>query len=519
MPTQIDLLVTNGNILTMDSNQPSAEAFAVKTGRIIAIGTNEELSALKRQARHTLDLHGATVVPGFIDSHTHFAEMGTSMLNLDLSCASSAEDALGLVKTRISVTAPGNLILGYNLDESSWPSPRFLTKKDLDPIAPHNPVVLIRICGHLACVNSLALQRLDINLSHPGVDRNPVTGEATGVLRDIPIDPRSLQKLEDFPNRAILEACRYANSIGITSIHENLYLRQLPFITEYLNLRRTNQLTVRVYCNLETKMLDRIAGLCLATGFGDDFFRLGGVKAFIDGSLGAQTAAITQPYDDMTTTNGMLLVSEDEYRFILETSNKLGLQVNTHAIGDRAIELLLRCHEQECSNDIASQLRHSIIHAELLTPPLLQRTKKIGTLLLMQPNFVHRWGLPGGMYDMRLGPIRAQQLNNFRHILDAGIRVAFGSDCMPMNPLYGIYAATTHPNPATRITIEEALRCYTIEAAYASFEEKEKGSLTEGKLADFVVLSENPLTIEPKRIQDIRIEKTFLGGVCVFSHI
>jgi predicted amidohydrolase YtcJ len=266
-------------------------------------------------------------------------------------------------------------------------------------------------------------------------------------------------------------------------------------------------------------MLDRVAGLGLATGFGDNLFRLGGVKTFIDGSLGAQTAAITQPYNDMMTTNGMILVNEDEYRFILETSNKLGLQVNTHAIGDRAIDLVLRCHEHESGKNLVTQLRHSIIHAEFFASPFLQRTKKIGMLLLMQPNFVHRWGLPGGMYDMRLGPKRAKQLNNFRHILDAGIHVAFGSDCMPMNPLYGIYAATTHPNPATRITTEEALRCYTIDAAYASFEEKEKGSLAEGKLADFIVLSENPLTVEPNKIQEIRVEKTFLGGTCVFSNI
>ncbi len=519
MSIQIDLLVKNGHIITMDPSQQTAEAFAVKAGRILAIGPNKDLSRLTGQAKHVLDLQGATVVPGFIDSHTHLAELGNSLQNLDLSSTSSAEEVLNLVKTQIEKIAPGDLVLGFNWDETSWSTHRYLTLKDLDPISPHNPVVLIRICGHLACVNTIALQQLDIDINHPGVDKDPTTGEAIGVLRDVPIDPRSLQQTEDISNQALLAACRFANSVGITSVHENLYRRQLPFISEYLSLWRKNQLTVRIYCNLEDRLLDNIAGLGLTTGLGDEYFRFGGVKVFIDGSFGAQTAAITKPFTDKPSTNGIIVKNEDDFRFILETANKLGLQVNTHAIGDRAIDLALRCHEIQSGSDIVSQLRHSIIHAEMLTTPLIERVKKIGIWLLMQPNFVHRWGLPGGMYEIRLGPERAKQLNNFRRILDAGIHIAFGSDCMPMNPLYGIYSAVTHPNPATRLTTEEALRCYTIEAAYASFEEQDKGSLSPGKLADFTVLSENPLTVEPKEIRQIRVEKTFLGGISVYSRV
>lgn len=518
MPIRVDLVATNARILTLEPDQPEAEALAVSSGRLLAVGEKEEMAPLARQARRVVDLHGRTVVPGFIDSHTHLADQGLHLLGLDLSSASSIEEVIRMVKGRVARAKPGEFIIGYGWDESLWPQKRPPTKADLDPVSPKNPLVLVRVCGHLHSLNSLALSQLPLDPSHPSVDRDPHTGQPTGVLRDPPVDPRSLQPPMD-AERAILEACHYANSLGVTSVHENLYHRQLPLLRTYLALRRAGKLTVRVYCNLEAGLLNHLADLNLQTGMGDEYFRLGGVKIFLDGSLGARTAALTQPYADDPKSKGRLVTSEEDYLRLLERCNKLGLQTSTHAIGDAAIEAALRCHQESGGSGQVRRLRHAIIHAELLLPPLLPQARKLGLLMLMQPNFVSQWGQPGGMYEERLGVKRARQMNNFRSLLDAGLRVAFGSDCMPMGPLLGIHAAVNHSNPEARLTVEEALRCYTVESAYASFEEQEKGTLTPGKLADFVVLSHNPLTTPPQNLRKIKVLQTYVGGRLVYSDL
>lgn len=519
MPIQVDLVVLNADIKTLDSHIPRAKAMAISNGRIIAIGTEAEIEPLIKQAKNTVDLEGRTVLPGFIDTHAHLASLGRKMLHLDFGKTTSVEEALQLVRNRVDELPAGNLILGYNWDESLWEIPRYITKYDLDPIAPNNPVILIRVCGHLISVNSVTLKQLDLDPDDAGIDRDNESGELTGVLRDIPVDTRKFQTSAEDLAEVIIEGCRYANSVGVTSVHENLYRRQLPYVAEYVKLDQQGKLTVRVYANLEAKLIDLLAGLGVPTGLGNNTFRLGGIKVFTDGSLGAQTAAISQPYLDKPDTDGLMLFDEEDYQILIKTANELGLQVSSHAIGDRAIELVIRVHEKVSKKELTQKLRHSIIHAELLTAPLIKRVKQLDMLLLMQPNFVHRWGLPNGMYDLRLGPERAEQLNNFRRVLDAGIKVAFGSDCMPMDPIYGIFSAVTHPYPSIKISVAEAIRLYTIDAAFASFEEDRKGSLTPGKLADFVVLSANPFEIAPEELKDIKVLATYVGGRCVFSRL
>ena len=492
---------------------------AVSNERILAIGTEAAIDSLGENASEVLDCEGRTVLPGFIDTHAHLAGLGKKLLHLDLGETSSVEDVIALVAKRVQSSSPGKLIIGYNWDESNWTEPRYLTKKDLDPVAPKNPVILIRVCGHLISVNSVALAQITLNPEDPGIDRDSKTKKPTGVLRDIAINTNEFGVDEEDLSEVLLAACRFANSVGVTSVHENLYQRQLPFINEYLKLQQQGLLTVRVYANLERTLFDLLAGFGVRSGLGDAYFRLGGIKVFIDGSLGAQTAAVSRPYKDKPDSNGLILLAEADYEFLLQTANELGLQVSTHAIGDRAIELVVRSHEKVSGAPIVKALRHNIIHAELLTGPLIKRVKALDMLLLLQPNFVHRWGLPNGMYDARLGPELAQQLNNFRLILDAGIPSAFGSDCMPMDPFYGIFSAVTHPNPAIRITVEEALRLYTADAAYASFEEQLKGTLAPGMLADFIILSANPQTIPPEKLQDVKVLQTFVGGKSVYSRL
>jgi predicted amidohydrolase YtcJ len=519
MPIRVDLAVINANIRTMDSQLPEAEAMAIANGRILAIGTRAEIEAFQKQATKTIDCEGRTVIPGFIDTHAHLASLGEKMLHLDLGNTKSIQEALQLVKKHVDELPEGKLVLGYNWDESKWETPRYITKEDLDALTLRHPVVLIRVCGHLISVNSVVLEELKLDSDNPGFDRDVNSGEPTGVLRDIPVDIRMFRASDEDLAKGLMEGCRYANSVGITSLHENLYRSQLPFLAEYLRLRKQGKLTVRVYANLEAQLLDLLASLGMPTGLGDDYFRLGGVKVFADGSFGAQTAAISQPYFDKPDSTGLLLFDEENYQFLISTANQLGLQVSTHAIGDRAIELVVRVHENVSKTEFVKKLRHNIIHAEFLTPPLMKRIKQLDMLLLQQPNFVHQWGLPDGMYSSRLGPERAKQLNNFRRILDSGIKVAFGSDCMPMDPLYGIYSATTHPHPSVKISVEEAIRLYTIDAAFAGFDEDTKGSLIPGKLADFIILSQNPFQIGPQELNEVKVLATYVGGHCVFSCI
>ncbi|MFW9830955.1 MAG: amidohydrolase [Candidatus Thorarchaeota archaeon] len=519
MPHKIDLVLHNANIITMDSELPRAESMVISNERIIAIGTTGELQPFFKQAMEVIDGQGRTVLPGFIDTHTHLAGLGRRLLHIDFGKTRSSDEALQLIKEKVVESPPRKLVLGYNWDETNWETPIYLTKQDLDPISPDNPVVMIRVCGHLASLNSIALARLEIDADHPGVDRDSKTGRLTGVLRDYPLDIRKLESQEEDLQQTLISACQYANSVGITSVHENLSYQQLPYIAQYIKLHQKKLLTVRVYTNLETEFLEQLAGLELPSGLGDEYFRLGGVKVFADGSLGAQTAALSQPYNDDPETDGRLLFTEADYEFLIRKANELGLQVNTHAIGDRGIDFVLQVQEKHNNAKFIKQLRHTIIHAEFLTATLIARVKKLNILLLQQPNFAHRWGLPDSMYDWRLGPNRARQLNNFRRVLDAGIKVAFGSDCMPMDPLYGIYSAVTHPNSAIRISVEEAIRLYTADAAFASFEEQVKGSLSLGKLADFIVLSANPFEIPPEELRNLRILETYLGGNRVYSRL
>ncbi len=501
----------------MNPDLPSAEAMAVSSGRIIAIGDNKELAGLARFAGRVLDLRGRTITPGFIDSHAHLEGLGRRLINLDLGDAESAEDALAKLRKYVARASSGKTVFGYNWDESGWPVRRYLTRIDLDSVAPKNPVVLVRVCGHLYSVNSLALNKLDIDFSHPGVDKDARTGEPTGVLRDVPVDTRHLRSLEEESLQSIRAASLFAASLGITSVHENLSRTQLHCLASYLKLWRAGELTVRTYCNLDKDLIAPIVKLGFTSGLGDSTFRIGGIKVFTDGSLGARTAALNQSYTDDPSNSGYLEMGEEEYCSILEVANRLEQQVSTHAIGEAAIDMVLSCQEKVSGRKTIKQLRHNIIHAEQLTAPLLKRVKELDMLLLMQPNFALRWGNPGGMYDERLGEARAQGLNNFRSILDEGVRVAFGSDCMPLDPIYGLYSAVAHPNPDIRITIKEALQCYTLESAYASFEEQEKGSLAPGKLADFVVLSENPLSVDSETLRKMKIKQTYIGGALVFT--
>jgi predicted amidohydrolase YtcJ len=278
-----------------------------------------------------------------------------------------------------------------------------------------------------------------------------------------------------------------------------------------------HELSTRMIVNIPVEQIDHLIALGMTSGMGSPLVKIGGVKIFTDGSIGAMTAAVSKGYRSDPKNKGMLLFSKKKYSTIVRKAVENNIQTVTHAIGDEAIEMVITTFENLEDKSLLREQRHRIEHAELINEYQIRRAVSLGLILSMQPNFVGRWQNKGGLYEERFDEETVRGMNMFRVALDNGARLCFGSDGMPYGPLYGIWSATTHPNERVRLTVEEALRCYTMESAYSIFQENTLGSLTIGKRADFVVLSENILEMPPERIKDIDIEMTVVGGLVEYS--
>ena len=271
--------------------------------------------------------------------------------------------------------------------------------------------------------------------------------------------------------------------------------------------------------NIPVEQMDHMISLGITSGLGSPLVRIGGVKIFTDGSIGAKTAYVSKGYKDEPKNNGMLLFPQEEYEAIVKKAVEHNIQTVTHAIGDEAIEMVIATFENLPDKNMLREQRHRIEHAEMINEFQIRRAVSLGLILSMQPNFVGRWQQPGGLYDDRFDEERVRGMNMFRVALDNGARVCFGSDGMPYSPLYGIWSATTHYNDRVRLTVEEALRCYTMESAYSVFQENTLGSITVGKRADFVVLSDNILEVPVDKIIEIDVEMTVVGGIVEHSSL
>jgi len=496
-----DLILSNGRIITLD--EPGrAEALAVSGGRIAALGSAEELRALAGEGTETIDLRGKTVLPGFIDAHTHLVSTGLiETLYLDLVEARSLEELLELVRAAVEKRAKGEWLIGRGWEESHWPEQRYVTRQDLDRVAPDSPVALFRIDGHLLAVNSQALKLVKLPealLGGAGLEQGLLRENAAWWFHDR-IEP-GIEEIE----RALVSAIELAHSLGITSVHE---IVKPSYIRAYQEL----QPKLRVYLNPKIEYAEELFKLGLEGGFGNEWLRLGGIKLFADGSIGAGNAALIEPYRDRTG-RGRLNYEPEELFQIVQRAHEHGWQVMTHAIGDRAIDAVLDAYEQA---GIGPDDRYRIEHFELASDEQLERAAQLGVIASMQPNFV-KWARPGDLYETRLGAERARQIGPHRLVLDNGIHLACGSDCMPLSPLFGIHQAVNAPYPDQRLTVEEALRCYTLGGAYTSSEEELKGSIALGQLADIIVLSADPYE-HPREIENLQVEMTFIGGELVFS--
>jgi len=479
-----------------------ADAVAVRCGRILAVGRSEEVLRLRGPGTELVDLKGRPLLPGFFDAHTHFLKTGLDRtFYVDLSQASSLPEALDML-AQAARTRPEGWVVARGWDESTWPERRYLERRDLDRVVPKQPACAVRVDGHLVVANTLALARC----VHPegelvDRDRGHLWEEAAEDLLDC-AKPDQETLVE-----AAAAASRYAASLGITAVAD---MGGPDVLSVFQLAEDRGLLTTRVFLYLPVEKLDHLLGLGIRRGFGTEFVRVQGVKAFVDGSIGARSAAVSLPYAD-GGGQGQLLLSRDELSHILRRADEAGLQVAIHAIGDLAIEEALSACELA---SVGPEGRHRIEHLELPTPDQLDRMARLGLVASMQPNFVARWSGPGRMYEARLGRDRDQTIDPHAWVAARGIPLAFGSDGMPMGPLQGLPGAVSPPYEAQRLPLPAALRAYTEGSAHAAFAEGELGAVAPGKKADLVVLSADPREVP---WDEVRVDMTFLGGKLVYE--
>ncbi|MCD5416443.1 amidohydrolase [Candidatus Bipolaricaulota bacterium] len=501
MPTiKVETILTRGVVPTV----PGADSIAIACGRIFAVGSDAEVAPLAGVATKTIDLAGRAVLPGFIDAHTHFLQLGLAEIGFRIDLIGlSKEDALDRLNNVARERGAGGWVVGLGWDESRWRDRRPFCREDLDRIAVDRPLIAVRLDGHLLIANTAALKRVpptipaaEIDATH-GVLREEA---AFALLRTLSPDRETLRE-------ALYAAAAYAQRLGITSVHAMLP----PDLNAYM--RERGRLPLRVTLCPEVSALEPLAALGVTSGFGDDWLRIGGIgEIFADGSIGAGNAALGEPYAD-SGERGELNYSAQEITSLIERAEQAGIQTVIHAIGDRAITQVLDAH---AAVQTSPDLRHRIEHFELPTLEQIERAGELSLSISMQPNFVGNWSGEEKMYQKRLGKERDSQIDPHRLVVDRGIPLAFGSDCMPISPLYGIHWAVNAPHSSQRLSVEEAIFCYTEAGARLSFEEKEKGRIEAGMLADLVVLDQDPRE-DQSRISERTVEMTILNGKIVYQ--
>ena len=530
---QPDLLVVNAHVITMNPRQPAAEAIAIRQDRIVWVGTNAETKKFGSKVRR-LDLHGATVLPGIIDAHTHLVELGKSLLRLNLKDMATPEEAVSRVKKRAASAAPGEWILGWGWDEGKWAS-AYPDNQALSTVSPNNPVLLTGLHSFASWANKKALELAGIGKDtkdpeNGKIVRDEKTGEPTGILLN-----RAQQLVEKLippmspadTKKAIELGAQECVRNGLTSVHEAR--ESALMVRAFRELIREGKLPLRVYVMLDGAD-PALVKEWLARGPEIDEHQqltIRAFKLFADGALGSRGAALLEPYSDAPGTKGVITTPEADILSLARSSLQKGFQVCTHAIGDAANRITLNAYEQAL-HDVpeAHDARLRIEHAQVLAPQDIPRFAKLGIIPSMQPTHCtsdKAWA------EKRLGPERVKGAYAWRSLLKTGTHLPLSSDFPgeSLNPVYGIYAAVTRQDPQgtppggwypeQKLTLDEALRGYTVEAAYAEFEENNKGSIDPGKLADFTVISGDITKIVPTEILSIRVLKTIVGGKVVYE--
>ena len=525
-----DLILINGKIYTLAADQPWANSCAIKDGKFIAVGEKREMQKLKGRTTEIIDLKHKLVLPGFNDAHVHFSDGGFYLLGIDLRDAKDEQEFVKRIKDYAAKLDSGEWILGGNWDHEAWPSQKHPAKELIDEVTQNNPVFVQRLDGHIALANSLALKLAGVTKDTPDpqggeVKKDPATGEPTGILTDnaqsyvgavIPAPTNEQLK------QAIKTAIQYANSLGVTSIQDNSSAADFEV---YQELLKSGELTLRINAWQPAYYLKNFEAIGILPNFGNEWLRIGTMKVFVDGSMGAGTALFFEPYSDDPTTSGLPIYPEDELYELIKSIDKAGLQIAAHAIGDKANAWILNAFEQAFQENGERNARHRIEHAQVVLPEDIERYRELGIIASIQPSHCiddMRWA------EKRIGD-RVKHSYLFNSFVKADVKIAFGTDWTvePLNPMLGLYAAVTRefPDggpeggwfPDEKITLEQAIEFYTLGSAYAEFQEHVKGSIEVGKLADLVVIDKNLFEIKPGEILDTKVELTIVGGKVVYK--
>ena len=528
-PDPVSIVVVNARGWTGDSTRPWVDAIAVRGNRIAAVGSSAEMRKLADSKTQVIDAGGKMLVPGFIDSHVHFLGGGLNLSSVQLRDAKSKEEFIARIKAFAATVPPGTWITGGDWDHTHWGGQ--LPSKDwIDSVTPKNPVWVNRLDGHMAMANSLALAAgkvtRDTKEVPGGVIVRDANGNPTGVLKDNAqslVDDIVPEPTDAIIDRALDAAMTYVAAQGVTSVH---HMGTWWDLAVFERAHRAGRLRTRIYAMVPLATWAQLRDTVAARGRGDAWLKIGGLKGFIDGSLGSHTAAMFQPFSDSPKDSGILVNKPEDMTSWTASADKAGLQVMVHAIGDRAISMQLDNFGRAEKENGARDRRFRIEHAQHIAPKDVGRFAQLGVVASMQPYHAiddGRWA------EKVIGPERSKTTYAFRSLLDDKTHIAFGSDwpVAPATPLEGIYAAATRRTlddknpggwvPEQKITVEEAMRAYTSGAAYASFDEKEKGTLTTGKLADFVLIDRDLTKIPPEQIRDAHVVLTVVDGKVIFE--
>jgi len=521
-----DLVITDGRIWTGNSYQPWARAMAIVNDTIAAIGEVDEIDEMINSDTQVVKVTGHTIIPGFIDAHIHFLELGQTLTSVQLRDAKTPEEFAERIKNYASTIKSGEWVLGGTWDHENWGGelPR---KEWIDEAIPDNPVWVGRLDGHMGLANSLALQLAGVTSETEDIEGGEIVrdnrGNPTGILKDNAMSLMSTvipeksvyDKLDDLKT-----AMDHVAAQGVTSV-----IHVDGDLDVFREARRRYLLKTRIYAATPLPEWRELKQLVDSVGYGDKWLKWGALKGFVDGSLGSHTAAFFEPFTDAPDDRGIFLTPADSlYRWISD-ADEAGLQMMVHAIGDSAINTLLNIYEKVSIENGPRDRRFKMEHAQHLHPNDIARFSELHVMASMQPYHA----IDDGRWAERvIGQQRIKTTYAFKSLLDAGTSIAFGSDApvAPPTPLEGIYAAITRKTldganprgwvPLQRITIEEALHAYTAVGAYASYDEKIKGTLEIGKLADFVILDADMTSVRPENIRDVNVLMTFVGGNRVY---
>lgn len=530
-PVVADLVLVNGKVWTVDRARPQAQAVAIWQGRILAVGSTDEIRRLIGDRTQVVNLQGKLVLPGFIDNHTHFLSGGFWLGEVKLKDARNEEEFGQRLAAKSRELPPGAWITGGTWDHDNWPGGRLPTAELIDRYVPDRPVFVTRYDGHMSVANSLALKLAGITAQTPDppggvIVRKPGTREPAGVLKDAAQD--LVQRVIPPPSeadirRALEAALAEARRVGVTSLTDmDLTPTTLRI---YQDLLGEGRLTARIDGRWPLRRWKELADLGLRRHFNNDhWISIGGLKGMLDGSLGSSTALFFEPYTQDPDTRGIYVTPYDEMKRLVIEADRAGFHIAVHAIGDRANSEMLDIFADAIRQNGPRDRRFRIEHAQHVHPKDFRRFAELGVIASAQPYHAiddGRWA------ERRIGRTRCQTTYAFRTFLDHGVKLTFGSDwtVAPLDPILGIDAAVTRRTldganpqgwfPEQKITVQEAIEAYTLSNAYATFDEQVKGSITPGKLADLVVLSQDILTIPPSEIVKTEVVMTIVNGKIV----